>query len=175
MPIQPLSRATARKLGLSLLAAATLVLAACVSHSQPPPAKAGIYAMASPATSELRVVALPGRAGEYRIEVHGGGDPADSAATGADCYAVAEGRLQGDVLTARFVPFDSDDIGFDAAELATKPRQLTLKLNGDAATLAGDFDYCPMRTAMAGQYRRSAAPRLMKDCPPLPQACWNRD
>lgn len=174
MPIQPLSRAAARKLVPSLLAA--IGLAACASHSQPPqPAKAGVYAMASPATSELRVVALPGRTGEYRIEVHGGGDPGDGAAAGADCYAVAEGKLQGDLLSARFVPFDSIDIGFDAAELAAKPRQLTLKLDGDAATLAGDFDYCPMRTAMAGQYRRSTAPKLMKDCPPLPQACWNRD
>lgn len=153
-----------------------VAVAACASHSEPAqPARAGVYAMASPATSELRLVELPGRTGEYRIEVHGGGDPGDSAAVGADCYAVAEGRLQGELISARFVPFDSVDLGFDAAELAAKPRQLTLKLDGDAVALDGDFDYCPMRTAMAGQYRRTGAPRLMKDCPPLPQACWNRD
>lgn len=153
-----------------------VAVAACASHSEPaPPARAGVYAMASPATSELRLVALPGRTGEYRIEVHGGGDPGDGAAVGADCYAVAEGRLQGELISARFVPFDSVDLGFDAAELAAKPRQLTLKLDGDAATLDGDFDYCPMRTAMSGQYQHTGAPRLMKDCPPLPQACWNRD
>lgn len=173
MTIQPLSRAAARKLVPALFA--VIVLASCASHSEPQHAKGGTYAMAPPATSELRVLALPGRADEYRIEVHGGGDPGDGAAAGADCYAVAEGRLQGDLLSARFVPFESNDIGFDAAELAAKPRQLTLKLDGDAAMLAGDFDYCPMRTAMAGEYRRNAVPKLMKDCPPLPQACWNRD
>src|SRR5688500_1693187 len=131
MPIQSLSRATARKLGPFLFAATAIAFAACASHSAPAQhAKAGVYAIAPPATSELRVVALPGRADEYRIEVHGGGDPGDGAAAGADCYAVAEGRLQGDLLSARFVPFDSNDIGFDAAELAAKPRQLTLKLDG---------------------------------------------
>lgn len=153
-----------------------VAVAACASHSEPAqPDHAGVYAMASPATSELRLVALPDRTGEYRIEVHGGGDPGDGAAVGADCYAVAEGRLQGELIPARFVPFDSVDLGFDAAELAAEPRRLTLKLDGDAVTLDGDFDYCPMRTGMAGQYRRTQAPRLMKDCPPLPRACWNRD
>lgn len=176
MFVQFLSLAAARKTGSFLLAAMFLALAACASHSEPTQhAKAGTYAMAPPATSELRVIALPGRADEYRIEVHGGGDPGDGAAAGADCYAVAEGRLRGNLISASFVPFDSNDIGFDAAELAAKPRRLSLELDGDAVTLDGDFDYCPMRTAMAGEYRRNDAPKLMKDCPALPQACWNRD
>lgn len=158
------------------LGAALCMLAGCVSSSeQPQRVETGVYAMASPANSELRVIALPGRPGEYRIEVHGGGDSGDGAAVGADCYAVAEGPLANGLISARFVPFESVDLGLDAKDLAAKPRRLTLKLNGDEAELSGDFDYCPMRTGMAGRYSRTQAPKLFADCPALPQACWNRD
>jgi hypothetical protein len=166
----------ARGSAVSLVAAMLFLQTACAACGQPSPqVDASVYAMAPPAVSELRVLPLEGRADEYRVEVHGGGDPGDGAAVGADCYAVAEGRLKGDSIAARFVPFESVDLGLDAAELAARPRHLTLKFDGDEAELDGDFDYCPMRTGMAGRYRRTDGPRLMKDCPPLPLACWNRD
>jgi hypothetical protein len=162
--------------GSAILFAAFVALAACAlpGHTQRAE-RAGVYAMDAPATAELRVVALPGRAGEYRVEVQAGGNPGDGAAAGADCYAVAEGRLQGQTLSARFVPFESIDAGFDAAELAAKPRKLELVFENDHAQLSGDFDHCALRTRMAGRYRLTATPELMRDCPPLPRACWNRD
>lgn len=160
----------------AILFATFIALAACASPAHTQHAdRVGVYAMGTPATAELRVVALPGRAGEYRVEVQAGGDPADGAAAGADCYAVAEGRLQGQTISARFVPFTSIDAGFDAAELAAKPRKLELTFDGDHAQLSGDFDHCALRTRMVGRYRLTAAPELMRDCPPLPRACWNRD
>jgi hypothetical protein len=140
----------------------------------PVPSPEGVYAMAPPLGSELRVVALPGRPGEYRIEVHGGGDPADGAAVGADCQAVAEGRLEGDRIEAALQPFESDLGGLDASDLADAPR-VELQLHGDTVELQGAFAHCAMATVMAGTYRRTAAPSVFKDCPPLPAACWNRD
>jgi hypothetical protein len=160
----------------AILFATFAALAACAlpGHTQHAD-RVGVYAMGTPATAELRVVALPGRPGEYRVEVQAGGDPDDGAATGADCYAVAEGRLQGQAISARFVPFESIDAGFDAAELAAKPRNLELTFEDDHVQLAGDFEHCALRTRMAGRYRLTAKPELMRDCPPLPRACWNRD
>ncbi|WP_202845099.1 hypothetical protein [Luteimonas saliphila] len=150
--------------------------------SPPPPARAdgraispeGVYAMAPPLGSELRVVALPGRAGEYRIEVHGGGDPVDGAGVAADCQAVAEGPLEGGRIDATLVPFESDIGGLDATDLQSAPR-MVLTLQGDRAQLEGGFEHCPMGTAMAGTYRRTAATKLFEACAPLPAACWNRD
>lgn len=178
---------SARNIALSCV----LVLAACEARTQavasgatakapqaPAPAQArspaGIYAMAPPLVSELRVVALPGRAGEYRIEVHGGGDPGDGAGVAADCQAVAEGRLDGDRIDAAPVPFESDIGGLDASDLHAGSR-LVLTLQGDAVQLDGRFEHCPMGTAMAGTYRRTTTTRLFEACAPLPAACWNRD
>ncbi|MEZ0471386.1 hypothetical protein [Luteimonas salinilitoris] len=157
-----------------MLAATVLLLAGCAAADAPSSVE-GVYAMPDPALAELRVVALPERAGMYRVEVHGAGDPGDGAATGADCYAVAEGRLEGDRLRAGFVPFESVDLGFEARELAERPRALELAFDGEEATLSGDFDYCPLRTVLDGRYLRPAAPQLLTDCPPLPRACWNRE
>lgn len=142
--------------------------------SAPAPSPEGVYAMAPPLGSELRVVALPGRPGEYRIEIHGGGDPADGAAVGADCQAVAEGRLEGDRIEAALQPFESDLGGLDAGDLADAPR-VELQLHDDTVELQGAFAHCAMATVMAGTYRRTAAPSVFEDCPPLPAACWNRD
>ena len=130
--------------------------------------------MAPPLVSELRVVALPARPGEYRIEVHGGGDPGDGAGVGADCQAVAEGRLAGDRIEAALQPFESDLGGLDASDLVDAPH-VELRLKGDAVQLQGPFAHCAMATVMAGTYRRTPAPSRFKDCPPLPAACWNRD
>lgn len=159
-----------------------LALAGCQARTQTPiaatPAKAaevtGVYAMPPPLTSELRVVALPGRDGEYRIEVHGAGDPADGAAAGADCHALAEGPLVAGRIDAGLLPFESPSDALDAADLQAAPR-LRLRIRDDVATLEGDFTHCPMRTVMAGTYRRTSAPKLLGDCAPLPAACWNRD
>ncbi|MDH5832795.1 hypothetical protein [Luteimonas kalidii] len=142
--------------------------------SAPAPSPEGVYAMAAPLVSELRVVALPGRPGEYRIEVHGGGDPRDGAGVGADCRAVAEGPLAGDRIDAALQPFDSDLGGLEAGDLVDGPR-VELQLQGDTARLQGAFAHCAMATVMAGSYRRTATPSLFLDCPPLPAACWNRD
>ncbi|WP_149196406.1 hypothetical protein [Luteimonas suaedae] len=157
-----------------LVAIGVLLLAGCAAADTPPSAE-GVYAVPAPALAELRVVALPDRAGAYRVEVHGAGGAGDGVATGADCYAVAEGTLEGDRLRARFVPFKSADLGFEARELAQHPRTLELAFDGWAATLSGDFDYCPLRTVLSGRYLRTDAPQLLTDCPPLPQACWNRE
>ena len=134
----------------------------------------GTYALPAPLVSELRVVALPGRPGEYRVEVHGGGDPRDGAGVAADCQAVAEGRLDGGRLDAALLPFESDAGGLDAIDLESSPR-LAITFDGDTARLEGGFAHCPMRTAMTGAYRRTSSPRLFVDCAPLPAACWNRD
>lgn len=166
----------------ALALACVLALAGCQAHTQDPPAGTspgaavpdGVYAMSQPPGSELRVVALPGRSGEYRIEVHGVGDPDAGAGAGADCRAVAEGPLVGGRIDARLLPFDSEAGGLDEADLQEAPR-LLLTLDGDVATLEGAFAHCPMATAMAGSYRRTAAARLLTGCPPLPAACWNRD
>lgn len=157
-----------------LVAVGALLLAGCAAADTPPSVE-GVYAMPEPALAEVRVVALPERTGMYRVEVHGAGDAGAGAATGADCYAVAEGRLEGGRLRAGFVPFESADLGFDARELAERPRTLTLAFDGDEATLSGDFDYCPLRTVLSGRYRRTATPQLLSGCPPLPRACWNRE
>jgi hypothetical protein len=130
--------------------------------------------MAAPLVSELRVVALPGQPGHYRVEVQGGGDPGDGAGIAADCQAVAEGRFQGGRLDAPLRPFDSALGGLEQADLEDAPT-LRLQVQGDTATLEGGFAHCPMGTAMAGTYHRTATPKLLVDCPPLPAACWNRD
>ena len=130
--------------------------------------------MAPPLRSELRVVALPGRSGEYRVEIHGVGDPALGAGTGADCLAVAEGPLVQGRIDAVLLPFASDTGGLDAIDLADAPR-LQLGFGPDAATVQGEFAHCAMATAMAGRYRRTTTPRLLVDCAPLPRVCWNRD
>lgn len=171
-----------------LLAVAALAQAGCGTQERQVPAAPagasaapadeatpdGVYAMPSPLVSELRVVALPDRPDEYRVEVHGGGDPRDGAGVAADCRAVAEGRLEGNRIDAALLPFESDAGGPDAADLQSAPR-LVLTLQGDAARLEGDFGHCPMGTAMAGTYRRTRTPRLLTACAPLPAACWNRD
>ncbi|WP_407353083.1 hypothetical protein [Luteimonas sp. R10] len=157
-----------------VLASFFVLLAGCAGAGTSPPVE-GVYAMPDPALAELRVVALPGDVGAYRVEVHGAGDAADGAAIGADCYAVAEGTLENGRLRAGFVPFESLDLGFDARELAERPRTLELAFDGEAAVLSGDFDYCPLRTVLDGRYLRTGSPQLLTDCPPLPQACWNRE
>ena len=166
------------------LAVTGLALAGCQARSQvaadgaQPEAVAGdptgSYAMQAPLNSELRVVPLPGRDGHYRIEIWGAGDPGDGAGVGADCQAVAEGPLRGGAIDAALVPFESDLGGLEPADLQDAPR-LRLVLDGDSATLEGRFDHCPWATVMAGQYRRTRAPRALVDCAPLPDVCWNRD
>ena len=148
------------------------------SSTAPPPSPSssveGVYAMPAPLVSELRVSALPGRPGVFRVEVHGGGDPADGAAVGADCQALAEGALAGDRIDAPLLPFESPLGGLEADDLAAAPR-LQLTVEGDQALLAGTFPHCAMATRMAGRYLRTRAPRLLGGCPPLPAACWMRD
>lgn len=166
------------------VAATGLALAGCQARSQvaagdaEPDAVAvdpsGLYAMRAPLGSELRVVALPGRSGHYRIEVWGAGDPGDGAGVGADCQAVAEGPLLDGTIDAALVPFESDAGGLEPADLQDAPR-LRLHLDGDSATLEGRFDHCPWTTVMAGHYRRTPQARMLADCAPLPAACWNRD
>lgn len=166
---------------LALACVLAAALAACQARTQVPATAAdeaaapeGVYAMPAPLTSELRVVALPGRGGQYRIEVHGAGDPGDGAGIGADCHVVAEGPLVADRIDATLLPFESAAGGLEEADLQAAPR-LRLSLHGDTAVLEGAFEHCPMATAMAGSYRRTAAARLLVDCAPLPAACWNRD
>lgn len=134
----------------------------------------GHYAMAAPLASELRVVALPGREGEYRVELHGGGDPADGPGVAADCQALAEGRWQNGELVATLQAFDSPLGGLEASDLGQAPA-LHVRVQSDTAVVEGSFAHCPMGTAMAGTYHRTATPRLLADCAPLPAACWNRD
>lgn len=164
---------------------AALLLSACEAPVPPAPLASaatpalradpvGVYALPAPLRSELRVVALPERAGMYRVEVHGGGDPSAGAGIAADCRVVAEGSLQGDRIDAALLPFESDAGGLEAADLQAAPR-LQLQLQGDVAVLSGTFAHCPMGTVMVGPYRRTAQPRLLVDCAALPAACWNRD
>lgn len=167
---------------LALACVFAVALAGCQARTQVPDAGAspgaaspdGVYAMPAPLTSELRVVALPGRSGEYRIEVHGAGDPGDGAGAGADCRAVAEGPLVAGHIDAALLPFESAAGGLDESDLQAAPR-LRLTLHDDTATLEGAFGHCPMATAMAGSYRKTTTARLLVDCAPLPAACWNRD
>lgn len=171
---------------LALSASAAIALAGCHAGAQAGSAStgsttaeeatspAGVYAMPPPLVSELRVVALPGRPGEFRVEVHGGGDPRDGAGVAADCQAVAEGRLEDGRIEAPLQPFRSELGGLEAADLQSGPR-LVVAFQGDSARLDGEFGHCPMGTAMVGVYRRTQAPKLMVDCPALPANCWNRD
>ncbi|HST44703.1 MAG TPA: hypothetical protein VLK29_05700 [Luteimonas sp.] len=144
------------------------------AHAAAQPRVEGTYAMPAPLVSELRVTAVPGRPGVFRVEVDGGGDPADGAAVGADCQALAEGTLHGDRIEAALLPFESALGGLDPADLADAPR-LVLTFRGDQADLEGRFAHCALATRMAGRYQRTPTPRRLVDCPPHPAACWMRD
>lgn len=151
---------------------ATLLTSPLISdaHAEPTTPIEGVYARGHPNPSEIRIVARPG--GRFRVEIHGGGDERMGAGVGADCYAVAEGDLTGNRLSAAFVPFVSPNDEFTAQDLASRPRQLDVWFDGQAIEVTGHFDYCALNTSLAGRYRRTERSRSFVNCPSTDRPCW---
>lgn len=75
---------------------------------------AGRYERTRPSKSDLTVA----RSGDqWKITLKGAGDPSSAGAAAADCEMEAVGKLKGDVLTAKVVPFEGDDITVSADKL----------------------------------------------------------
>ena len=85
----------------------------------------------------------------------GAGDPSSAGAAAADCEMEAVGKLKGDVLTAKVVPFEGDDITVSADQLKDGNHLFIVKFDNRGARLtAQDVSFCGLGSDLLGRYSR---------------------
>jgi Protein of unknown function (DUF3313) len=64
--------------------------------------------------------------------------------------------LHGKTLTAEFVPLETEDTSYTAAEAKQEKRRLTIVFNPESAEVvqADTFGYCGLNFTFIGHYRR---------------------
>ena len=113
---------------------------------------AGRYERTRPSKSDLTVT----RSGDqWKITLKGAGDPSSAGAAAADCEMQAVGKLKGDVLTAKVVPFEGDDITVSADQLKDGDHLFIVKFdNRGARVTSQDVSFCGIGSDLLGQYGR---------------------
>jgi hypothetical protein len=113
---------------------------------------AGRYERTRPSKSDLTVT----RSGDqWKITLKGAGDPSSAGAAAADCEMEAVGKLKGDVLTAKVVPFEGDDITVSADQLKDGNHLFIVKFDNRGARLTTqDVSFCGLGSDLLGRYSR---------------------
>jgi hypothetical protein len=111
---------------------------------------AGRYERTRPSKSDLTVT----RSGDqWKITLKGAGDPSSAGAAAADCEMEAVGKLKGDVLTAKVVPFEGDDITVSADQLKDGNHLFIVKFdNRGARVTSQDVSFCGIGSDLLGRY-----------------------
>jgi hypothetical protein len=111
---------------------------------------AGRYERTRPSKSDLTVT----RSGDqWKITLKGAGDPSSAGAAAADCEMEAVGKLKGDVLTAKVVPFEGDDITVSADQLKDGNHLFIVKFdNRGARVTSQDVSFCGIGSDLLRRY-----------------------
>ena len=113
---------------------------------------AGRYERTRPSRSDLTVT---GSGDQWKITLKGAGDPSSAGAAAADCEMQAVGKLEGDVLTAKVVPFEGDDITVSADQLKGGNHRFIVKFdNRGARVTSQDVSFCGIGSDLLGRYSR---------------------
>jgi hypothetical protein len=121
--------------GRSQIAVVAFVAALAASAS------AGRYERTRPSKSDLTV----SRSGDqWKITLKGAGNPSSAGAAAADCEMQAVGKLKGDVLTAKVVPFEGDDITVSADQLKDGNHLFIVKFDNRGARVTSQDVRAPL-------------------------------
>lgn len=92
--------------------------------------------------------------GRLRIELKGGTSGKDSAAVAADCEAIAEGELHGNVIRAKLVPFEGEVTSLNTRDIERMDSRVLVFFDRDIAAVEGAFAHCGLQNALNGQYKK---------------------
>jgi hypothetical protein len=98
--------------------------------------------------------------GQYQILLSGGGEESAGAATAADCFIRAVGKLEGNRLTAAFSAIETDTFYYGEREARTEGRKLEVVFGpqGTSSIVRADtLGYCGLGATFEGEYRRKPA------------------
>jgi hypothetical protein len=128
--------------GRSQIAVVAFVAALAASASAYSKADiAGRYERTRPSKSDLTV----SRSGDqWKITLKGAGNPSSAGAAAADCEMQAVGKLKGDVLTAKVVPFEGDDITVSADQLKDGNHLFIVKFENRGARVTSQDVRAPL-------------------------------
>ena len=93
---------------------------------------------------------------QYQIVLSGGGEESAGAATAADCFIRAVGKLEGNRLAAVFTAIETDTFSYSEREATTKGRELEVVFRSQGASVvrADTLGYCGLGATFEGEYRR---------------------
>ena len=96
----------------------------------------------------------------YRIELVGGGENYQGAATSADCVVHATGKLKGNLLTANFTAVETDTFLYTDDQAKEDRRTVKINFSRGRATVsqADTLSYCGYTANFVGIYRRKIRP-----------------
>jgi hypothetical protein len=89
-----------------------------------------------------------------RVELKGGGLVNTGASAPGDCEAVAEGKLVGNVIRAKLVPFEGEVTSLDANDIARMNATVTVSFEKGVADVQGTFAHCGLKNALNGKYKK---------------------
>ncbi len=117
----------------------------------------GAYTLMDHPSTRLKVAA---EQKQYVVSLAGGGQDTAEAATSADCYVKARGELQGNILTAVFLPVETETMSYSQTEADEENRKLRIVFNQDIAQITdADTDgYCGWGADFVGRYQRISIP-----------------
>ncbi len=113
----------------------------------------GIYVMAgNPSTTmEVRI-----EGSQYQVVLSGGGEESSGAASAADCFIRAIGKLQGNQLNAVFTAIEIDTFSYSERKAKREGRKLEVVFSPHVASLvhADTLGYCGLDATFEGKYQR---------------------
>lgn len=117
------------------------------------PAIAGVYRMRGARVGDLT---LEQAEGGWKISLRGGVPTDMGAATPADCELQAQGPLVGDRIEGVVTPFEGETGGLTAEDLQGRAYVVTVRVDGQTASVATDYDGCGMGADLSGDYTRAS-------------------
>jgi len=95
----------------------------------------------------------------YQVVLYGGGEESAGAATAADCFIRAVGKLEGNRLNAVFSAIETDTFSYSEREARTEGRKLEVVFGSQGASVvhADTLGYCGLGATFEGEYRRKPA------------------
>ena len=131
-----------------------LALLAAAAGASGPLAVEGWYTKAD---AKHTVLEIRAEEGGYLVRLVGGAPVGAAAASPADCYIQAQGRLIDGRILARFAPFRNDVFDFDAAAAQRETRYIELAFpTGRAEVTRVDVaGYCAPGSQFLGDYIRT--------------------
>ena len=93
---------------------------------------------------------------QYQVVLSGGGEESAGAASAADCFIRAIGKLQGNKLKAVFTAIETDTFSYSERKAIKEGRKLEVVFNPQGALVvhADTLGYCGLDATFEGKYQR---------------------